>query len=237
MQGYVRQRRGRYYAVIYEGLDAVTGREIRRWHPAGEDRAAAERLAKKLAETANGRADAIGSLTFGAFVVRDWLPTKKLHLAATTYAGNERNVQNHLLPALEADPAAEAHPHEDRGPPQPAPRAEPRPARGLVAVGYEIHQTRGKTRNAHRPIDLDRIYEQLAKPAAMSPGGTPGKRPEEDSLIRGKASTTLKAQVAELAFTHSLVAGVHDHRATFGLSTRRTRWSRRRAYALHKAPA
>src|SRR3546814_15316817 len=27
--------------------------------------------------------------------------------------------------------------------------------RGLVAVGYELHQTRGKTRNARRSIDLD----------------------------------------------------------------------------------
>jgi len=26
--------------------------------------------------------------------------------------------------------------------------------RGLVAIGYELHQTRGKTTNAHRPIDL-----------------------------------------------------------------------------------
>jgi hypothetical protein len=29
MKGYVRQRRGRYYAVIYEGLDPVTGKERR----------------------------------------------------------------------------------------------------------------------------------------------------------------------------------------------------------------
>src|SRR3546814_20225225 len=27
--------------------------------------------------------------------------------------------------------------------------------RGLVAVGYELHQTRGKTRKARRSIDLD----------------------------------------------------------------------------------
>ncbi|MDQ3294551.1 MAG: tyrosine-type recombinase/integrase, partial [Actinomycetota bacterium] len=27
--------------------------------------------------------------------------------------------------------------------------------RGLVAIGYDVHQTRGKTRNARRPIDLD----------------------------------------------------------------------------------
>jgi len=35
MNGYVAQRRGRCYAVIYEGLDPVTGRERRTWHPAG----------------------------------------------------------------------------------------------------------------------------------------------------------------------------------------------------------
>lgn len=32
--------------------------------------------------------------------MRDWLPAKKLRLAATTYAGYERNTQNHVLPAL-----------------------------------------------------------------------------------------------------------------------------------------
>jgi hypothetical protein len=37
--------------------------------------------------------------------------------------------------------------------------------RGLVAVGYEVHQTRGKTRNARRPIDLD------ATTFAVSPDG------------------------------------------------------------------
>ena len=30
MNGYVAQRRGRFYAVIYEGRDPVTGKEIRR---------------------------------------------------------------------------------------------------------------------------------------------------------------------------------------------------------------
>ena len=42
---YVRRRGDRYYAVVYEGLDPVTGKERRRWHPAGTDRAEAERLA------------------------------------------------------------------------------------------------------------------------------------------------------------------------------------------------
>lgn len=44
MNGYIAQRRGRFYVVIYEGR-AVTGKEQGRWHPAGTDRAEAERLA------------------------------------------------------------------------------------------------------------------------------------------------------------------------------------------------
>ncbi len=100
MKGYVRQRRGRYYAVIYEGLDPVTGREHRRWHPAGTDRAEAERLAARLAAEESVRTDATRSLTFGAYLTGQWLPAKKQQLAASTYRGYERNVQLHVLPAL-----------------------------------------------------------------------------------------------------------------------------------------
>ena len=42
MKGHVARKRDRYYAVIYEGLDPVTGKERRSWHPAGTDRAEAE---------------------------------------------------------------------------------------------------------------------------------------------------------------------------------------------------
>jgi len=100
MKGYVRQRRGRYYAVIYEGLDPVTGKERRSWHPAGTDRAEAERLAARLATEEAGRSDATRSLTFGAYLTGQWLPAKKQQLAASTYRGYERNVQLHVVPAL-----------------------------------------------------------------------------------------------------------------------------------------
>lgn len=100
MNGYVAQRRGRFYAVIYEGRDPVTGKEIRRWHPAGTNRAEAERLAAKLAAEERKRTDAVRSLTFGAYLTSQWLPAKKLHLATSTYRGYERNVQRHLLPVL-----------------------------------------------------------------------------------------------------------------------------------------
>lgn len=258
MKGHVKRRGDRFYAVIYEGLDPVSGKEIRRWHPAGTDRAAAERLAVKLAMVEEGRSDATRSLTFGAFLMRDWLPAKRLQLAATTYAAYERNVVNHVLPALGRirlrrvthtqieslydkllTPTAKrpALAHKTvyeihlviRGSlsyalrrglvtknvalvaRSPLIKATRRPEarawseeelqqflraahghryfpllwltamtgmrrnevlglkwddidfnrrrvslnRGLVAVGYELHQTRGKTRNARRPIDLD----------------------------------------------------------------------------------
>ena len=100
MKGYVAQRRGRFYAVIYEGRDPVTGKEVRTWHPAGTDRAKAEQLAANLAAAETKRLGAVRSLTFGAYLTSEWLPSKKLHLATSTYRGYERNVQRHILPVL-----------------------------------------------------------------------------------------------------------------------------------------
>jgi hypothetical protein len=100
MKGYVATRRGRYYAVIYEGRDPVTGKERRRWVPAGTDPAEADRLAASLGATERKRTDAARSLTFGAYLTSQWLPAKKLHLATSTHRGYERNVKVHVLPTL-----------------------------------------------------------------------------------------------------------------------------------------
>jgi integrase len=100
MKGYVTTKRGRYYVVIYEGLDPVTGRERRSWHPAGTDREAAERLARRLAAERQGRDDEVRALTFGAYLTGQWLPGKRLVLATSTYRGYQRNIQRHILPAI-----------------------------------------------------------------------------------------------------------------------------------------
>lgn len=100
MKGYVTTKRGRYYAVIYEGLDPVTGRERRSWHPAGTDRSEAERLAARIAAECNGRNDHVRSLTFGAYLTRQWLPGKKLTLATSTDRGYVHKTERHILPAL-----------------------------------------------------------------------------------------------------------------------------------------
>ena len=100
MKGYVTQRRGHFYAVIYEGLDPVTGHERRAWHPAGTDRAEAERIAARLAAEREGRDDEVRSLSFGAYLTTQWLPAKKIELAASTYRDYERKTTNHVLPAV-----------------------------------------------------------------------------------------------------------------------------------------
>jgi len=100
MKGYVTTKRGRYYAVIYEGLDPITGRERRRWHAAGTDRDDAERLAERLARECNGRDDESRSLTVGAYLTRQWLPGKKLTVRTSTYRGYLHKAERHILPAL-----------------------------------------------------------------------------------------------------------------------------------------
>jgi integrase len=77
MKGYVRQRGDRYYAVIYEGRDPVTGKERRSWHPAGTDRDDAERLATKLAATETDRVGAVRALTFGAYLTGQWFTSQE----------------------------------------------------------------------------------------------------------------------------------------------------------------
>jgi len=47
MKGYVARKGNRWYAVIYQGLDPVTGQERRKRHPAGSNRKEAEKLAAR----------------------------------------------------------------------------------------------------------------------------------------------------------------------------------------------
>lgn len=100
MKGYAAKKGERWYAVIYEGLDPVTGRERRSWHPAGTSRQNAERLASKLADELNRRVDGVRSLTFGAYLTETWLPGKRLALAQTTWDGYRRKIDRHILAKL-----------------------------------------------------------------------------------------------------------------------------------------
>jgi integrase len=100
MRGYVARKGDRWYAVVYDGLDPVTGRERRRWHPAGTTREEAEQLATRLAAELNGRNDKVRSLTIGAYLTGQWLPGKKINLAHSTWDGYRRRIDRHILPAI-----------------------------------------------------------------------------------------------------------------------------------------
>lgn len=258
MKGYVARKGNRWYAVIYEGTDPITGRERRSWHPAGCERGDAERLAARLVSERDGANDEARSLSLGTFLTTRWLPGRRLVLAASTYNGYRHNVEGHIVPVLgriglrrlrphhlEAFYDGLLHPRDGRAALAPktvyeihlvirgalgdavrrglisrnvalvahAPRLRSIPRveqpswtaeelraflrasaghrffaafwvaaftgmrrgellglrwedlderaatisinRGLIAVDYELHETRGKTRNARRRIDLD----------------------------------------------------------------------------------
>ena len=101
MQGHVARKGDRYYAVIYEGLDPLTGRERRRWHPAGTDKEMAQRLASDLAgrrcrDDDHGRA----SLTVAVYLTQRWLPSKQMTLRPSTWDSYRRVIDLHLIPRI-----------------------------------------------------------------------------------------------------------------------------------------
>ena len=55
---YIVQRNHRFYVVAYDGIDPITGRQRRRWHPAGRSRADAEAIVARLATDRDALANA-----------------------------------------------------------------------------------------------------------------------------------------------------------------------------------
>ena len=101
MQGYVARKGDRYYAVIYEGIDPLTGRDRRRWYPAGTDKAAAETLAADLAERhRSGGGRERSSLTVAVYLTQRWLPAKKLAMRPSTWDAYRRVIDHHLIPRI-----------------------------------------------------------------------------------------------------------------------------------------
>ncbi len=101
MQGYVARKGDRFYAVIYEGIDPITGRERRRWHPAGTDRDAAEQLASELAaRRCSDAGHERSSLTVAVYLTQRWLPSKQLSLRTSTWDSYRRNIDLHVIPRI-----------------------------------------------------------------------------------------------------------------------------------------
>jgi len=98
---YVIQRQDRFYVVAYDGLDPLTGKERRRWHPAGHDRAEADAMAERLdAEREVPPPKVGGPITVGQFLTETWLPRKRRQVRETTAFRYAWFVDRYILPAL-----------------------------------------------------------------------------------------------------------------------------------------
>lgn len=95
----VTEKRGVFYAVIYEGCNPVSGRERRRWHRC-EDHAAATKLAAELSECRTRLRSTGSSLTLGEYLLGQWLPAKEATLAPSTHARHVTVVEHYLRPDL-----------------------------------------------------------------------------------------------------------------------------------------
>ena len=115
MKGHVKQRGGRFYESIYEGLDPVTGRELRGWHPAGttgQQPSGSRRLAKARR----------------AVPTRPAADLRRVHRARLA-AGQEAATHGDHLRRRRAEPAAPRHP---RPRPHPAAATHPQPDQRAV---------------------------------------------------------------------------------------------------------
>ena len=94
--GYVTNRDGRWYAVSYEGLDPLTGRDRRRWHRADDEadaRARAEALPSARPPSARG-------VTVSRYLCTRWLPNRQDRLRPTTSFRYEKMIDRYVLPHI-----------------------------------------------------------------------------------------------------------------------------------------
>ncbi len=98
---YIVTRNNRLYVVAYDGIDPLTGRERRRWHPAGASRTDAEAIAATLDAAAAPPADAsTRSLTIGRFLSEQWMPRRRTQLPVTTAHRYSWIIDNYINPRI-----------------------------------------------------------------------------------------------------------------------------------------
>jgi integrase len=96
-----------------KGIDSTTGKERRRWYPAGSRKADAEKLVTALVKRHNdGEYRPPERVTLGEYLTERWLPTQRSQLKATTFHSYESNIRLHVLPMLGGVPLARLAPED-----------------------------------------------------------------------------------------------------------------------------
>ena len=102
---YIVQRKDRFYVVAYDGTDTSTGRERRRWHPAGRCRADAEAIAARLeAIVAADHVTAVEQVTLARYLTERWMPRRRQRLQPTTAYRYGWMIDNYITPAIGSVP-------------------------------------------------------------------------------------------------------------------------------------
>lgn len=96
--GYVVNRQDRWYAVNYEGMDPLTGRDRRRWHPAVDE--ATARVVAAALPAARTRSSALHGVTLARFMRTRWLPACEGRLRPTTSFRYRQMTERYVLPHL-----------------------------------------------------------------------------------------------------------------------------------------
>ena len=98
---YIIERNTRFYVVAYDGIDPLTGRERRRWHPAGRSRDDAEAIATTLVTEALPPPGLSASpLTFGKFLSEQWMLRRRPQLGASTAHRYQWMIDNCINPSI-----------------------------------------------------------------------------------------------------------------------------------------
>lgn len=97
---YIIERKDRFYVVAYDGIDPLTGRERRCWHPAGRNRVDAEAIAATIERTATPVQVSHTRTTLGVFLANQWMPCRRTQLGHTTSHRYAWMIDNYINPRL-----------------------------------------------------------------------------------------------------------------------------------------
>ena len=102
---YIIERKNRFYVVAYDGIDPATGRERRRWHPAGHSRTDAEAIAARLDAIDEAEGDVVATqLRFGRYLTERFMPMRRQRLQSTTAYRYEWMIEHYINPVLGSMP-------------------------------------------------------------------------------------------------------------------------------------
>lgn len=101
MRGSVAKKGKKWYAVVYDGPDPLTGKDRRRWVAAGTRKGDAEKLLAELIQRKyEGETVVNERVTLGEYLVHRWLPIQATRVRPSTYDSYVRNTRLHVEPAL-----------------------------------------------------------------------------------------------------------------------------------------